>query len=99
MSMASQRARVRAAEQRMKLARAGVTVPAAALLARGERRPLTMLGLAAGLGAVLGRLNIHPLRVPGMGFLLGGGLTEVAALGARMISEIGASLGRDTPPP
>lgn len=94
MSMSIQRARVAAAERRMQLARTGVALPAAALLCRGERYPFTTLGLAATVGAVLGRFNIHPLRIPGVSLLLGGGLAEVTALGARMIAGLGASLGR-----
>lgn len=83
----------------MELSRAGVAVPAAALLARGEAHPLTTLGLVAGVGALLGRLNVHPLRIPGASFLLGGGLAEAAALGARMIAEISANMGRDNSQP
>lgn len=94
MSMSIQRARVAAAERRMQLARTGVALPAAALLSRGERHPFTTLGLAAMIGAALGRFDIHPLRIPGVSLLLGGGFAEVAALGARMIAGLGASMGR-----
>jgi hypothetical protein len=94
MSMSIQRARVVAAEQRMRLARTGVALPAAALLDRGERYPFTMLGLAAAVGAVLGRFTINPLRIPGVSLLFGGGLAEVTALGARMIAGFGSSLDR-----
>jgi hypothetical protein len=33
---------------------------------------------------------VHPLRVPGLGPLLGGGLAEVVAHGARLIAELSA---------
>ncbi len=87
-------AKVRAAQARMLLARHEVTTPAAALLRRGERHPLTSMGLAAGAGFALGSLNVHPLRVPGVGPLLGGGLAEAVAVGTRLFSELG-SFGLD----
>lgn len=95
MSMSIQRARVAAAEQRMRLARTGVALPAAALLDRGQRYPFTTLGLAAAVGAVLGRFTINPLRLPGVSLLFGGGLAEITALGARMIAGLGANADRD----
>lgn len=90
MSLFKQLSRVRAAQMEMKLARGQLSPPAAALLARGQRYPLTTVGTAAGAGFVLGRLNVHPLRVPGLGSLLSGGLAETVAYGARLVSELGS---------
>ncbi len=91
MSLFKQLAKLRTAQLEMKLARGELSPPAAALLARGQRSPLTTVGIAAGAGFVLGRLNVHPLRIPGMGSLLGGGLAEAVAYGARLVSELGPS--------
>lgn len=90
MSMFGQHARVRAAQRRMRAARAAVARPAASLLARGERHPVATLGVAAGAGFVMGRMNVHPLRVPGLGGLLGGVLTELTALGASFLAQSSA---------
>lgn len=81
--------RVRRAQARMTLAQAELQIPAEALLARGRRYPLISVGSAAGAGFVLGKLNVHPLRVPGLGGLLSGGLSEAVALGTRLIAELG----------
>jgi hypothetical protein len=87
-------AKVNIAQARMSAARLEVSTPAAALLARSHRYPLTTVGMAAGAGFVLGTLNVHPLRVPGLGPLLGGGLAEAVAFGTRLIAELGtAGLG------
>jgi len=94
MSIWTQLARVKLAQARMAQARHRVGLPATALLARGRAHPLGMVGLSAATGFVLGRLNLHPLRLPGLGALLGGGLSEVVAIGSRMITELGvAGLG------
>lgn len=90
MSLFKQLAKVRAAQSEMKLARSELSLPAARLLARGQRYPLTTVGAAAGAGFVLGRLNVHPLRIPGLGSLLSGGLAETVAYGARLVSELGS---------
>ena len=90
MSLFKQLAKVRDAQLEMKLARREFGPPAALLLARGQRYPLTTLGAAAGAGFVLGRLNVHPLRIPGLGSLLSGGLAETVAYGVRLVSELGA---------
>jgi len=82
-------AKVNIAQARMSAARLEVSTPAAALLARSHRYPLTTVGTAAGAGFVLGTLNVHPLRVPGLGPLLGGGLAEAVAFGTRLIAELG----------
>lgn len=87
MSMFKARARVRDARQKMTAARLQVAAPASALLARGERHPVAMLGLAAGTGFAMARFNVHPLRIPGLGGVLGGALAEVAALGAGLIAD------------
>lgn len=83
--------RVREAQARMAAARHQLSTPAAALLVRGERYPLTTLGVAAGAGVVLGSLDVHPLRVPGIGPLLGGGLAEAVAVGTRLFAELGGA--------
>lgn len=94
MSMWTQVARVKLAQARMAQARHHVGVPATALLARGRAHPLSTVGISAATGFVLGRLNVHPLRLPGLGALLGGGLSEVVTIGSRMIAELGvAGLG------
>lgn len=89
MSIISQHARVRAAQQRMQAAREELAVPAAALLVRGHENPLATMGVAASAGFVMGRLDVHPLRVPGLGSLLSGGLAEAVAHGTRLIAELG----------
>lgn len=86
MSMFGQHARVRVAQQRMTAARRAVAAPASALLARGERYPLVVLGIAAGTGVVLGRMNVHPFRLPGMGSLLGTLVSEATTLGASFLA-------------
>jgi hypothetical protein len=90
MSLFKQLAKVRAAQSEMQLARCELSAPAAQLLARGQRYPLTTVGAAASAGLVLGRLNVHPLRIPGLGSLLSGGLAETVAYGARLVSELGS---------
>lgn len=90
MSVLKQNARVQAARLRVRAARHELSTPAAALLARGREYPLATVGAAAGAGFVLGSLNVHPLRVPGLVPLLGGGLAEAVAHGARLIAELGA---------
>jgi hypothetical protein len=84
-------AKVREAQARMTVARRELSTPAAALLARSRRHPLTTVGVAAGAGLALGTLNVHPLRVPGLGPLLGGGLAEAVAFGTRLIAELGTA--------
>lgn len=96
MSLFKQLAKVRAAQRDMEQARGELSQPAAALLARGQRYPLTTVGAAAGAGFVLGGLNVHPLRIPGLGSLLSGGLAETVAYGVRLVSELGSfGLGED----
>lgn len=89
MSLLKQKARVQAARLRVRAARHELGTPAAALLARGREYPLTTVGTAAGAGFVLGSLNVQPLRIPGLASLLGGGLAEAVAHGARLIAELG----------
>src|SRR5580698_7219263 len=99
MSLFKQLARVRTAQKHIVEAREEVTVPAAALLARGHRYPLSSVGVAAGAGFVLARLDLHPLRVPGVQSLLGGGMAELVAQGTRLFAELdlGALLGAKAP--
>ena len=89
MSVFKRVAGVREARLRMAVARQAVQQPAAALLVRGHRYPLTTVGTAAGAGFVLGSLNVHPLQLPGVSSLLGGGLAEAVAYGTRLIAELG----------
>lgn len=89
MSVFKQVANVREARLRMSAARRAVQSPAAALLVRGHRYPLTTVGAAAGAGFVLGTLDVHPLRVPGVSSLLGGGLADAVSYGTRLIAELG----------
>ncbi len=88
MSLSGQLARVRAAQQRLEQAREEVTVPAAALLARGYRHPLSSVGVAAGAGFLLARLDVHPLRVPAVQSLLGSGVAELVAQGAQLLGGL-----------
>jgi hypothetical protein len=87
MTMFGQLARVHEAQRRARAARTAVAVPAAALLARGERHMVPVLGVALGAGFVLGRMRVPPLRIPGLGSLLGGVVAEVAALGAGFLAQ------------
>ncbi|MFC5742188.1 hypothetical protein [Dyella tabacisoli] len=88
---------VRAAHKNATQARGALVEPAAALLARGKRHPLSTVGVAAGAGFVLGQLNMHPLRVPGLGALLSGTAAEVVAQATRLIAEFAAGGTDDTP--
>ncbi len=91
MSVRKQVANVQEAQRRVRAVRRELSIPAAALLARGRDYPLTTVGTAAGAGFVLGSLNVHPLRVPGLGSLLGGGLAEAVAWGTRLVAELGVA--------
>lgn len=86
MSMFSERARVRAAQQRMAAARRAVAMPASALLARGQQHPFVILGAAAAGGFLLGRTNARPLHLPGMGHLLGALASEATTIGASFLA-------------
>ncbi|WP_199097857.1 hypothetical protein [Dyella sp. ASV21] len=87
MSLLKQRHAVRMAQSRVQSARHAVAEPAQALLSRGERNPLTTVGLAAGAGFVLGKLNVHPLRVPGLGALLSGTAAEIVGQAVNLVAE------------
>lgn len=89
MKIVDQLAKVRIAQAHMKAARQELGVPAAALLARGHRYPLTTVGAAAGAGFVLGSLNVHPMRVPGVAPLLSGSLAEAVSIGTRLLADLG----------
>lgn len=89
MSLFKQMKRVRKAQDRVAMHRNELAVPAAALLGRGYRHPLTTVGTAAGAGLVLGVLGVGPLRVPGLVSMLSGGLAELVAHGTRLIAELG----------
>jgi uncharacterized membrane protein YfcA len=99
MGLFKQLERVRKARDRVATHRNALAVPAAALLERGYRHPLTTVGTAAGAGFVLGTLGVGPMRVPGMASMLSGGLAEVVAYGTRLIAELGIGMdesGNDT---
>lgn len=87
MSLIQQLREVREAKSRAQAAREELAVPAQALLARGQRYPLTTVGIATGAGFVLGKLNVHPLRVPGLGALLSGTAAEVVGQAMRLVAE------------
>jgi hypothetical protein len=87
MSLFKQLQAVHSAQSRSQLARQELAVPAQALLSRGQRYPLTTVGMAAGAGFVLGQLNVHPLRVPGLGALLSGTAAELVGQAARLLAE------------
>ncbi|WP_114240939.1 hypothetical protein [Dyella sp. C9] len=87
MSLIKQLHAVHAARSRAETARHELTVPAQALLSRGQRYPLTTVGMAAGAGFVLGQLNVHPLRVPGLGTLFSGAAAEVVGQAARLLAD------------
>jgi hypothetical protein len=89
MSLFKQMKRVRHARDRVALHRNELAVPAAALLERGYRHPLTTVGAAAGAGFVLGTLGVGPTRVPGLASMLSGGVAELVAQGTRIIAEMG----------
>lgn len=87
MSLIKQVQAVQLAKERSRQAREELAVPAQALLLRGQRNPLTTVGMAAGAGFVLGKLNVHPLRVPGLGALLSGTAAEVVGQAMRLVAE------------
>lgn len=87
MSLVKQLQAVRSAQTRSQQARQELAVPAQALLSRGQRYPLTTVGMAAGAGFVLGQLNVHPLRVPGLGALLSGTVAELVGQATRLLAE------------
>lgn len=93
MSLFKQLKRVRKARDRVATHRNELAVPAAALLERGYRHPLTTVGAAAGAGFVLGTLGVGPMRVPGLASMLSGGLAEIVAQGTRLIAEWGIGEG------
>lgn len=96
MSLVKQLHAVRVAQDRAQDAREELALPAQALLSRGQRHPLTTVGLAAGAGFVLGKLNVHPLRVPGLGALLSGTAAEVVGQAMRLVAEFSQGAGDAT---
>ncbi|MHB1058499.1 MAG: hypothetical protein ACYC0F_11550 [Rhodanobacter sp.] len=91
MSVMKQVAKVKEAQLRVSAMRHELSEPAAALLARGRKYPLTTVGTAAGAGFVLGSLDVHPMRIPGLGSLLGGGMAEAVAYATRLVAELGVA--------
>jgi hypothetical protein len=90
MGIFKQLAEVRAARTAMTLAREQAAIPAAALLARAQAHPLTSVGIAAGAGVAMGSLDVHPLRIPGLGTLISGGLTDVLMQVTGLAAGLGA---------
>ncbi|MGN2247179.1 hypothetical protein ACFWZ3_10850 [Frateuria sp. GZRR35] len=86
MSIFGERARVLAAQRRVREARHAVTRPASALLARGERHPFVILGTAAAGGFLLGHSHAKPLHLPGMNHLFGALLSEATTIGASFLA-------------
>jgi hypothetical protein len=95
MSLFKQIKRVQKARDRVASHRNELAAPAAALLERGYRHPLTTVGAAAGAGFALGTLGVGALRVPGLASMLSGGLAEIVAHGTRLIAELGMDDGGD----
>lgn len=95
MGVFKQLARVKQARQRVARRHGEMIAPAAALLDRGRRHPLTVLGAAAGAGLLLGRLGVGPLRVPGLITTVSAGLAEVVAYGTRLVA--GLSMAENPP--
>ena len=93
MGLFKQLERVRKARDRVALHRHEVATPAAALLARGHRHPLTTVGAAAGAGFMLGTLGVGALRVPGMASMIGTGIADIVAHGTRLLAEFGMDEG------
>lgn len=89
MGLFKQLERVRKARERVAIHRNEVATPAATLLARGHRHPLTTVGAAAGAGFVLGSFGVGALRVPGMASAISTGLADIVAHGTRLIAELG----------
>ncbi|QAU24620.1 hypothetical protein EO087_11975 [Dyella sp. M7H15-1] len=89
MSLFKQLERVRKARDRVAIRRDEVATPAAALLARGHRHPLTTVGAAAGAGFMLGTLGVGALRVPGMASMISTSMADIVAHGMRLIAELG----------
>ena len=89
MKITRQLAQVRLAQAEVRAARAGVGVPAAALVGRVRRYPLTSVGVAAGAGVVMAQMDFHPLRVPGVSGLLSGGVLQLVSQGVRLLADSG----------
>jgi hypothetical protein len=89
MSLFKQLDKVEKARRRVAKHRRELAAPAASLLLRGYRHPLTTVGAAVGAGFVLGSVGVGAMRVPGLSSLLSGGIAEIVAQGTRLISELG----------
>ncbi|GLQ97912.1 hypothetical protein [Dyella mobilis] len=89
MGLFKQIEKVRKARDRVAVHRNEVATPAAALLARGHRHPLTTMGVAAGAGVVLGSMGVGALRVPGLASMISTSVADIVAHGTRLIAELG----------
>jgi len=89
MKITRQLAQVRLAQAEVRAARAGVGVPARALVERVRTYPLTSVGVAAGAGVAMAQMDFHPLRVPGVSGLLSGGVLELVGYGVRLLADSG----------
>ncbi|WP_233840219.1 hypothetical protein [Dyella sp. 2HG41-7] len=96
MSLFKRLRQVRVARERVAAYRNELAMPAAQLLERGYRHPLTTVGAAAGAGFALGTLGVGPMRVPGLVSLVSTGFAEVVAHGARWIAEFSADQNVDS---
>ncbi|MBE1162057.1 hypothetical protein [Dyella acidiphila] len=88
MSLFKQLEKVRQARERVDTHRTALATPTAALLARGQRHPLAMVGTAAGAGFALGSLGVGALRVPGMASMITTGIADIVAHGTRLLAEL-----------
>jgi hypothetical protein len=89
MKITRQLAQVRLAQAEVRDARAGVGVPAAALVERVRTYPLTSVSVAAGAGVAMAQMDFHPLRVPGVSGLLSGGVLQLVGQGVRLLADSG----------
>lgn len=84
MRLWQQLAMVRAAQAQAMADRTELAAAATALVARGRRYPLTVLGIVGGAGVLLGGLNLRLPRLAGWSAWLNGGLAEALAQGIRL---------------
>lgn len=89
MKITRQLAQVRLAQAEVRAARAGVGVPAAALVERVRTYPLTSVSVAAGAGVAMAQMDFHPMRVPGVSGLLSGGVLQLVGQGVRLLADSG----------
>lgn len=86
MRLWQQLAMVRAAQAQAMADRTELAAAATALVARGRRYPLTVLGIVGGAGLLLGGLNLRLPRLSGWHEWLRGGVVEALMQGIRLAS-------------